>query len=98
MSLIIDLQDRIDEQTGYAKLVSNHTTPQSPEAWRADSTYGREVTFLEAVLLEVQAIQNRIEELNCAGEWCGKSPTKHSDGLCGVCTLQKRIFVDKLKD
>jgi len=98
MSLIKDLEGRIQQHTDFAKVVSNHTTPENPEAWRSDNDHGRRATFLEAVLLEVKIMRRGIEELDCQGEWCGKSPNRHDDGLCGVCKLQKQIFIEKLKD
>jgi len=61
-----------------------------------DNEPGRYATFLEAIALEIESKYRQIEELDCQGEWCGKSPNKHDDGLCGVCKMQKELFVDKL--
>lgn len=97
MSLITDLQERIEEQTALAKVVSNHTNPSNPMLWRTDTGDGKEATFLEAVLLEIQQLYKKIGDLNCQGEWCGKSPNRHDDGLCGVCKMQKEMFIDKLE-
>lgn len=97
MSLITDIHDKVEEYTTQAMLLSNHTSPRNPEAWRADTAAGRYATFLEAIENEIEMRYRQIEELDCQGEWCGKSPTRHDDGLCGVCKIQKQLFVDKLE-
>ena len=96
MSLITDIRGQAAKYELHAKLVSNHTTPANPEAWRGDNEPGRYCTFLEAIVNEIEMRYRQIEELDCQGEWCGKSPTRHDNGLCGVCKLQKELFVDKL--
>lgn len=97
MSLITEIRQQVEKYTISARAVSNHTNPENPEAWRADNEYGRYATFLEGVANEVEMRYHQIEELDCQGEWCGKSPNRHDDGLCGVCKIQKQLFVDKLE-
>ena len=96
MSLLSDIGDKVEEYTAHAKMVSNGTSPANPESWRGDNEPGRYATFLEEISIEIESKYRQIEELDCQGEWCGKSPTRHDNGLCGVCKLQKELFVDKL--
>lgn len=97
MSLITDIRKKAAEYTEIAKIISNHTMPSNPEAWRIDNEPGRYATFLEAIANEIEMRYRQIEKLDCQGEWCGKSPSRHDDGLCGVCKIQKQLFVDKLE-
>lgn len=97
MSLLTDIHKQIEDYTARAKLVSNHTTSNNPEAWRNDNEPGRWATFLEAIANEIKLREEQIADLDCQGEWCGKSPRKDDDGLCGVCKMQKEIFVDYLQ-
>ena len=59
--------------------------------------------WLDDLLEEAERINKAIEQLECEGDWCGKSPhgtpgTKNYDnGLCSVCKLQKNIFIRKLE-
>lgn len=94
MSLLTDIRDKVEEYSTQAMLLSYLT---DSEAWRSDTELGRYATFLEAIANEIEMRYRQIEELDCQGEWCGKSPTRHDDGLCGVCKIQKQLFVDKLE-
>lgn len=55
----------------------------------------RDIMMLEATILErgfyIAKLHDAIDELNCCGEWCGKSPSKDNnyDGRCPVCKLQE---------
>lgn len=96
MSLITDIRNKVEEYSTQAMLLSNLTSPSNPEAWRNDNEPGRYATFLEAIAIEIEMRYRQIAELDCQGEWCGKSPNRHDDGLCDVCKMQKELFVDKL--
>lgn len=39
----------------------------------------------------IEELEAGINLLDCEGEWCGKSPTKHDNGKCRVCKLQEQI-------
>lgn len=101
-NIVTKIQEKIVEETEIAQLVSNHTRPEDPEAWRRDNNAGRRVQWLEDLLATAERINKSIEELDCEGDWCGKSPhgtygtRGYSDGLCSVCRLHKNIFVNKL--
>lgn len=45
-------------------------------------------TYLQA---RVETFEAAILDLECQGEWCGKSPSKHDNGLCNVCKLKDEI-------
>ena len=42
--------------------------------------------------MEIETLKAMIRELECYGEWCGKSPTDKDPGLCPACTAQKQLM------
>ena len=41
--------------------------------------------------MEIETLKAMIRELECYGEWCGKSPTEKDPGLCPACTAKEAI-------
>jgi len=46
--------------------------------------------IVDTLLNHIKKLEKVLNYIECAGEWCGKSPSKHHNGLCAICNYRRK--------
>jgi len=74
-----------------------HVSAMTEEGLHAKSDIAAELAHRDIRIADLKRqlgeAQKELMSRDCYGEWCGKSPSKNDDGLCGACEWKRNAAI-----